>query len=276
MARSVNISVSFIILILFATGASSQNLIVPEQDTEQDRFVARIKQFNEFVDRFNYEADFNDEIPDSAFMALYPRERYMTHLFNRDLLTGPNNKASLISSFIADVCNNNRYLYKYSPSIIAAAKTRIIYEGREDYITIFLNQEIVGNDMVKWVILDVEGGVLDFMQTDTSYIRFISPSSNETNFINLRRALADSLHLQDYAYANYDYDQLSVFFYCIYKGIIKVRQVEKITYHISDIPGWCFSVEEFNRSGYNSGWLISDIYECDLEFSEFLEYIKME
>jgi len=276
LARFVNISVLVVFLILFATEAYSQNLIIPEQDSLQDQFIARIKQFNEFVDRFNYEADFNDEIPDSSFKALYPRERYLAHLFDRNLITGEDNLLPPVNKFINDVCIGEHFIYKYSPKIIAAARTRILYEDLEGYITIYLNQEIVGNDMVKWVILDVQGEVLDFMQSDTSHIRFISPSSNETNFINMRRALADSLHLQDYAHGNYTYDQLSVFFYCIYKGIIKVRQVEKITYHINDIPGWCLSVEEFNRSGYNSGWLISDIYECELELPEFLEYIKME
>ncbi|MCD4770641.1 MAG: hypothetical protein K8R35_10800 [Bacteroidales bacterium] len=265
------------IIILLLTGilVVSQNIcsqnILNSQNHSQQQFVARIKQFNEFVDRFNYKTDFNGDKIDSSFMVKYPRERYLEHLFDRD--TSSAIDPLLAEKFINYVDSNNLYAYKYSNKIIAAARTKVLSGEKTETLTIFLNQEIVGDDMVKWVILDVKGSPLNFMEEDTTHIRFISPSSNETNFINLKRAMEDTTHLQDYAHINYRYDPLSVFFYCLNKNIIEIEHVEKLSYYIIDIPGWCFKIEEFNRPGYNSGWLISGLFETDLKLREFLDYI---
>ncbi|MCD4768542.1 MAG: hypothetical protein K8R35_00040 [Bacteroidales bacterium] len=259
-------------ILVFSQNICSQN-ILNSQNHSQQQFIARIKQFNEFIDRFNYKTDFNGDRVDSAFMVKYPRERYLEHLFDRENLSGPD--SLLVEKFIDHVTGNDLYTYKYSDNIIAAARTKVLSGEKSETITIFLNQEIVGDDMVKWVILDVEGSVLNFMEEDTTHIRFISPSSNETNFINLKRAMEDSVHLQDYAHINYRYDPLSVFFYCLNKNTIEIEHVEKLSYYIIDIPGWCFKIEEFNRPGYNSGWLISDLFESDLNLREFLDYITL-
>ena len=258
-----------IVVLIWDISLSQTILTDPNQNQQQ--FIARIKQFNEFIDRFNYKTDFNGEPVDSSFSTDYPRERYLEHLFDRDSSSFINQ--ALAEKFIADIIGNNLYVYKYSDNIVASARTRILSADRPEAVTIFLNQEIVGDDMVKWVILDVDSDILRFMEKDTTHIRFISPSSNETNFINLKRALQDSSHLQEYAHNNYRYDPLSVFFYCLNKNIIEIEHVEKLSYYIIDIPGWCFKIEEFNRPGYNSGWLISDLFESDLGLRELLDFI---
>lgn len=165
----------------------------------------------------------------------------------------------------------NFLIYKYSGNIIAEAKSRIVYKGIPDTIRIFLTQEIIGKDMVKWVIVNIKGNLFNFLQTDTAFIRFIPPSSNETDFINLKRALEDINHLQYYSSKDYNPDYLTVFYYLLNSGLVKFEYVEEVIYHILDIPGWCIKVKEFNRIEMNSGWLISDIVKNS---SDKIAYLK--
>lgn len=274
----------FVVLIMLVllnyTSAYSQNIINPQKANEKI-YLVRTKQFNEFIDRFNYKTDFNGNPVDSVFRTKMPRGKMIDILFDlKDPRTEPLNKGysdnyvKTKAQFAGEVVQKNLSVYKYSSNIIAEAKSRIIYNGTPHTISIFLNQEIVGNDMVKWVMLNVKGDVFDNFKPDTSLIRFIPPSSNETDFINLKRALEDIDHLQYYASKEFKPDLLSVFFYCISTGSIKFEYVEKVIYHIIDIPGWCIKVKEFNRNELNSGWLIYDIAKNNLELKDYLISLK--
>ena len=49
----------------------------------------------------------------------------------------------------------------------------------------------------------LKGDAFNFLKSDTTFIRFIPPSSNETDFMNLKRALEDVSYLQYYADKDY-------------------------------------------------------------------------
>jgi hypothetical protein len=258
----------------------AQRIIKPENPNETI-FLVRVKQFNEFVDRFNYKTDFNGDPVDSVFMSKISHENMINSLFDlkdsRIDQAGTNFSGSYLDEktrFINDVISKDLFIYKYSDKIIAEARSRIIYKEQPHTIRIFLTQEIVESDMVKWVIFSVKGDIFNFLQTDTAFIRFIPPSSNETDFINLKRALEDVDHLQYYASSDYEPDYLMLFFFMINSGMIRFEYVEEVTYHILDIPGWCIKVREFNRSDMNSGWLISDISKNSLDRIYYLKTLK--
>jgi hypothetical protein len=178
------------------------------------------------------------------------------------------------AEFVNEVVHKNLLIYKYSGNIIAEAKSRIVYKGISNTIRIFLTQEIVGKDMVKWVIINVKGDLFNFLKNDTAFIRFIPPSSNETDFINLKRALEDIDHLQYYASKDFNPDYLTVFYYMLNSGLVKFEYVEEVIYHIIDIPGWCIKVKEFNRIEMNSGWLICDVKKNDLVLTDYIKNLK--
>jgi hypothetical protein len=260
--------------------AFPQVLADPQKEREQI-FTARIKQFNEFVDRFNLKSDFNGNPADSAFIAKMPRERMVHLLFDlkdpRIQNSGPDYSKDYImtkEAFISDVVQNNLMLYKYSQGIIAEAKSRVIFNGEPRKIRLFLIQETVGDDMVKWVLYSAKGDILDIFKADTSMVRFIPPSSNETDFINLKRALKDSDHLQYYAVKDYKPDNLTLFFSFIKTGMMKFEYVEEVVYHIIDIPGWYFKVKDFNRNELNSGWLITDVDRNSNSIADLINKIE--
>ncbi|HEY5125267.1 MAG TPA: hypothetical protein VIK14_16170 [Ignavibacteria bacterium] len=261
------IAVVFFLLLGAENNCNCYSQTIVNQENPNERiFRVRIKQFNEFIDRFNYKTNFNGDTVDSVFKLKIPRDRLINSLFDlKDPRIDPSNKKyskkyrDEKKEFIDDVVQRNLLIHKYSDKIIAEAKSRIVYKGITNSISILLKQEIVGEDMVKWVITNVKGDIFDFLQTDTAFLRFIPPSSNETDFMNLKRALEDTNHLQYYASKNYDPDYLTLFFYMINSKLIKFEYVEEIIYHIVDVPGWYIKVKEFNRIEMNSGWLITDV-----------------
>jgi len=260
--------------------AGSQNLVKANNQTEIN-FLVRTKQFNEFVDRFNYKTDFNGEATDSAFRSKISRESIIGSLFD---LKDPRflSKERTISSaysnlkndFISEVSSKNLFIYKYSDNIIAEAKSKVLFNGSPYQLSVFLTQEIVDKSRVKWVISGVKSSVFDFLKTDTSLIRFISPSSNETDFMNLKRALQDSCYLQYYASKDYEPDNLTLFFYMINTSALKFEYTEEVVYHIIDIPGWKITVKEFNRNEMNSGWLISDIEKNQVNKTDYIRELR--
>jgi hypothetical protein len=243
-------TVSILLGILSNSLCYSQTIVNPENPNERI-FLVRTKQFNEFIDRFNYKTNFNGDPVDSVFMSKIPRDKMINSLFDlKDPRIDPSGKSYTRNyidekaEFVNEVVHKNLLVYKYSGNIIAEAKSRIVYKGIPNTIRIFLSQEIVGNDMVKWVIINVKGDLFNFLQSDTAFIRFIPPSSNETDFINMKRALEDVDYLQYYASKDYDPDYLTVFYYMLNSGLVKFEYVEEVIYHIIDLPGWCFKIKE--------------------------------
>jgi hypothetical protein len=182
--------------------------------------------------------------------------------------------SELKKRFVNEVTGKNLLIKKYSENIIAEAKSRVMYKGAPQDISLFLAQEVVGENRIKWVILDVKGEMFNFLKTDTAYIRFIPPSSNETDFMNLKRALEDVSYLQYYAAREYVPDYLTLFFYLMNSGILKFDYVGEVIYHITDLPGWGMKIREFNRNELNSGWLITDLFENSLNRMDYLRSIK--
>lgn len=266
------------LLFLAASNTLFAQEMVSSQKSGEQIFTARIKQFSEFTARFNYESDFNGKPVDQAFMAKMPREKMLTLLFDlKDPRTETGNQnfseeyIRNRAAFISEVNGKKLLINSHSPGIIAEARTRVIYNGKPYSISLFLNQEQVGRTSIKWVLLAAKGDIFNIFIKDTSMVRFIPPTSHETDFMNLKRALEDVDHLQDYASKDFNPDYLTLFFYSIKTGTLKYEYVEDVVYHIVDIPGWYFKVKDFNRNELNSGWLITDVKKNNLTLSDFLK-----
>jgi len=268
------------ILLMFMSGSlvlNSQN-IVNTQKNNEEIFLARTKQLNEFIDRFNLKSDFKGNPADSVFLSKMTREKMLSMLFDlKDPrnITGSSNfdqgYSDLRKAFIEETGKKNLKINKFSPGIIAEARTRVTYKGQPAIVSLFLNQENAGKGGVKWVLARASSELFDIFRNDTTMVRFIPPSSHETDFINLKRALEDTAHLDGYASSGFDPDFLTTFFFCIKTGLIRYEYVEKVVYHIIDIPGWYLKVEDFNRNELNSGWLISDLSRNNHDLTEFLK-----
>jgi hypothetical protein len=245
--------------------------------TNEALFLARIKQFNEFLDRFNYKTDLRGNLVDSEFIKRMPREKYLNSLFNlkdprlQNGSTYSESYAAIRSECIADVLNNDLTINKNSGNIIAEAKSKVILNRNSMPVSIFLVQETLKNGALKWVMIDVKGEIFNFLKIDSGRKHYLSPASNETDFIDLKTAMAESSYIHYYASEGFKTDRLSVFFYMLNAGIIKFDYVEAVYYHVLDIRGWCIKVKDFNRNEMNSGWLIYDISKNKLPVKDYID-----
>jgi len=88
---------------------------------------------------------------------------------------------------------------------------------------------------------------------------FLHPMSHELDFMNIYKVFKNPQTVEYYASTDYHPDYLTLFFYEIKQGNLKFDHVESVKFHVFQIKNWYFEVSWFNRSGYNSGWLISNL-----------------
>lgn len=247
----------FVILIFIYQNINAQ----VKSDLEQNLSL-QVKQLSEFINRFNYDLDFNSQPIDSIFKTKISRKIYLKALFNQSdarLVISSNPYALLTDQFIDSVVANNYRINKNYQQIKAKAHSLIKRNGVSDTIDIYLFRESLGYGMYKWVITDVKDDYYFFQSSDTTGQTFLSPVSNETNFIALQRVLKDREQLMAYTPDGFTLDNLSLFIYDLYNKNIVFEHVIELTYFINDIPGWEVRVKEFTRNTCNSGWLIDDI-----------------
>jgi len=225
-------------------------------------FTLKVKQLNEFVKRFNYEIDLYGKPIGSEFESKISRDLYLSSLFNKSdarFSSSAHPYQELQSKFVNLVIDSSYLISRNLSNTIALAKSIVLRNGLNDTLIIELKRESLGYGMYKWVIVNVINESYVFQKSDTTGRAFLSPTSNETNFISLQRALNNKDQLLLYTASNYGTDNLSFFIYELYHGIISFKNVIDLSYEISDIPGWVITVKEFKRTTSNSGWLIDDI-----------------
>jgi len=117
----------------------------------------------------------------------------------------------------------------------------------------------------KWVIRKVYSDAFaPYFQRDTTKIgRFLHPLSHELDFMNMRKAFATGDSISQFTVKQFVPDHLSVFLYEMKKGNMKFKSVQEVKFHFFQIDGWYFELADFNRPGYNTGWLISNLVKLN-------------
>lgn len=232
----------------------SNTLITPKE------YYLQVKQFGEFIDRFNYKSDWRGNLITEEFKKAVPRKNYILYLVNNEDLRLINPKDSsyraLCSDFIAfiDDAKNPQTINLYSGQVKAFVDAQILYKGVAKHAKLEMIPEVLSDRSAKWVINSVETDCLA-MNADSLLKYFIAPNSHETSFINIKKlnSISDPAYLLSKSTAS-----TLLFIDEIEKKHITINNTEKITFRIS-FAGWEIVVEEFVRSTNNSGWLISDI-----------------
>jgi hypothetical protein len=138
--------------------------------------------------------------------------------------------------------------------------------GKDVPITLFMELE-KHHLGTRWVISRVYADVFKTVfQKDTVKVgKFLHPMSHELDFMNLRKAFTNADSVNQYTLKKFVPDHLSVFLYEVRKGNLKFRTVDEVKFHFFQIDGWYFEISEFNRPGYNTGWLISNLVKVKNE-----------
>ncbi|MCS6968198.1 MAG: hypothetical protein RMJ44_05855 [Cytophagales bacterium] len=242
---------------------------------------ASTKQIAQFFKRFNNEEDRQGVAYDPK-SPLYrepeQRKEYLHLLFDQQALTIPQ---SLRKEFIVEVTQKEApiFLDFFGGEWFAEVRVAVSYNGKEEEAILFMNLE-KDRQGYKWVIDRA------YFRPYAAYIKpltknpnnFLHPQSHELGFMNLNRAFETASTIEDYTSKNYEsLTHLQLFLYELRRGMIRFITVNETRFHFFQVKGWYFEVANFNRSGLNSGWLISNLVRLPPEQKNvMLSYVYRE
>jgi len=258
----------FIAITCVLAGKMSRAQVIDDTEEARRQFLAETKQIDQFIQRFNgEETESGKRISESSKEYRSPRLRsefipVLIDQSNKGL--GKDLKESFISRVIRK--DDPAFLDIHEPGWFAEVESRFLFKGVEKPLTLFLKLEPSGEGY-KWIINHIF--FEDFQRTldkDTiPNIQFLHPLSHEIDFINLNKALKGGL--KPFLPDDFKPDMLSLFNYEMAQGNLKFLTIRDVKFHFFQVDGWYFEISNYNRPGYNRGWLISNLvpYQNDKE-----------
>ena len=230
---------------------------------DEREFYTMTKQMGQFIHRFNYEEDQygNRLYPgDKDYRNAAKRKDAIALLFD---LENPRTSGTLRNYFIEDLTkNNNQFMEFLGGDWYSEISAKFKWKGQMVDISMIMALEKDGLGS-KWVITNVFFSEFQkyFPQGELAEREkhFLHPMSHELDFMNIYKIFNNPQTVEYYASTDYHPDYLTLFFYEIKQGNLKFDHVESVKFHVFQIKNWYFEVSWFNRSGYNSGWLISNL-----------------
>lgn len=245
-----------------ASLVSAQSRVSDEMRETEEMLLASTKQVNQFFRRFNGEESEAGERyypKDREYRSASLRRKYLPALFDQES-SGINEGTA--RDFLKEITDKKSpgYLDFHSGDWFAEVATTFSYKGKKISGLLYLRLQAQGQGYA-WVIDDVAIDALkEKMEKDPDdHSYFIHPMSHELDFMTFRKAFQPEKNAAQYTAKEYEPDYLSIFLYEINQGDLKYQSVTKVTFHFFSLENWYFSVSNFNRPGYNTGWLISNL-----------------
>lgn len=273
-------SLTFILLLVLISSFPVCGQMVTDMEDES-KLYAQTKQVNQFFRRFNgEESERGDRYypNDRQYRSTKLRKKYLAILFDE---SNKSISSDLKTQFSKEILDNaqTKVLDFHGAGWFAEAQTIFTMGGKDQPVTLFLALE---KDHLgyKWVITRAfVPGFESYYKRDTTRIgSFLHPLSHELDFMNLRKAFITPDSVAQFASKKYKPDHLSVLLYEIRRGNMKFKTVGEAKFHFFQLDGWYFELSNFNRPGYNTGWLISSLVKVnnEQEKNEILKYLYHE
>lgn len=235
---------------------------------DERNFYAATKQVNQFLRRFNGEEDLRGKRyyqQDVNYHNPELREKYINILFdNKQKDISPELKQAFMTEVVD--AENPQFLDLHGGLWFAQVTAKFKYNGRDEIVQLFLKlqKEPVGS---KWVIYKAYFDPLEeYFRIDTAdKDKFIHPMSHELDFMNLRKIFQDPEIVPAYTDRDFQPDYLTLVLLEIKKGTLKFSTVNKVKFHFFQLDNWYFELTEFNRTGPNTGWLISNLLQVNTQ-----------
>ncbi len=261
------IFITLITLIISINTAPGQILNSSGRLMDDGRFAASTKQVNQFFRRFNAEESKEGDkryLPeDELYRNQDLRKSFINILFDNETSEVPN---ELKRDFIDHVLNENypQYLNFHGGDWFAEVNTVFNYNGKRQDVVLFLKLQPEGLGY-EWVITNVSfppfANAFDKPEGDEK--KFLHPLSHELGFMNLRRAIQDNPRPESYTPHEFKPDYLTLFLYEIKNNRLKFETVKDLRFHFFQIDDWYFELSQFNRPGFNTGWLIANLVKLE-------------
>lgn len=230
---------------------------------DETELYAMTKQMGQFMRRFNYEEDqFGERLnpKDPRFRNNEMRRQSLPILFDQEKY---GKQTELQQYFIEDVTRGDSTLMTFlGGRWYSEVSTTFKYNGKTVSIILFLAVEKEGLGS-KWVLTNVYFPEYNKMFPNGEIAEkeklFLHPMSHELDFMNIYKAFQNPDVIEYYASNTFQPNYLTLFFYEIKKGNLVFQNVDAVKFHVLQIKDWYFEVSWFNRSGLNSGWLMSNV-----------------
>lgn len=253
--------------------------IIGNAEADERALYTMTKQMSQFMSRFNYEEDqYGKKIhPDSSdYRNKDKRKTALPLLFDME---NQRTNGSLRDFFIEDLTQDDSNYFEFlGGEWYSEVSATFKWKGKTvDISMIFaIEKENLGS---KWVLTNVFFSEFNklFPKGDIAEQQkhFLHPMSHELDFMNIYKIFKTPECIEYYASESYSTDYLSIFFYEIKQGNLVFEKINGEKFHVFQIDNWYFEVSWFNRSGYNTGWLISNlIYLKDEEKKELIKYYQ--
>ncbi|WP_421879324.1 hypothetical protein [Marinoscillum sp.] len=256
---------ALILLLITFHLSVGQDLTDDMKDTEE-KLYASTKQINQFFRRFNGEEDEQGDRyypDDKKYRDDGLRRKYLPNLFDRE--SGYVNE-SLARDFMKEVTDrkNPEFLDLHDQEMFAEVAAVFSYKGKETSALLYMRLQQQGQGY-EWVIDDVAFDPFkrQFKKDTSESKRFMHPMSHELAFMTLRKALQNEKYPEQFTPRSYQPDYLTLFLYELKGGNLKFKTVKNVKFHFFSIDGWYFELSNFNRPGYNTGWLISNLVRLE-------------
>ena len=258
----------FIITLFLVTGPFLRAQVIGDLLQDESVLYAETKQVNQFFHRFNSEEDGQGKRiykGDPGFRDNHLRKQTLPLIFDKESTTISN---STKNQFIKNVTDKNNpvYIDFHGGEWFAEVVIDVTFNGsiKEAHLFLKLQEEEVGS---KWVLTRVffEPFARLFFKDPTAVDKFLHPMSHELDFMNLAKIFREEGQVEYYTYDNFTPDFLSIFIYEMKINHLQFNGVKKVNFHFFQVDGYYFKLAEFNRPGFNNGWLITQLQEIDNE-----------
>ncbi len=263
--------------LLFAANGFAQT--IGDFKMDETELYAMTKQMGQFMRRFNYEEDqfgYKLNPKDPNYRSNEMRRKSLPVLFDQEKY---GTQTDLQRYFIEDVTKgDSTYMTFLGGRWFSEVSTTFKYNGKEVKVMLFLAVEKEGLGS-KWVLTNVYFSEFNKLfptgEMADKEKHFLHPMSHELDFMNIYKAFQDPDVIEYYASQNYHPDYLTLFFYEIKSGKLVFQHVDAVKFHVLQIKDWYFEVSWFNRSGLNSGWLMSNVvYMPEKEKTNLIKFYQ--
>ncbi len=247
---------------IFCTGLFllfAGNLIGQIIPFDEEVFAYRVKQIDEFMERFND--------TDETLIKKYIKERYQADITREELiinlfdLSRRDWKQEVVIRFLEDVVQASPppYLSFYDADWYALLVCEGLYHGKRVTfdLTLGVNYE-EETQAASWMVKGFYADFLDMPGEAPTGVA-LNPSSHGTDFIELihifaspEKFMADSPPVSQPAALSYLMKEVA-------QKNFQFKHVIHITYHFLQLTNWIMKVEEFSKRDTNAGWLISEL-----------------
>lgn len=236
-------------------------------DDSLDTYAATyVMSVEEFMHRFNAEemhpdldTTRNDDLRLRSILTLFDFQQFQ---INDSIVAGQ------LVAFADTVCRKDVKVDLEGGGIFAEACCSFQFNQKEVPINLVFVFEPVRDDIYRWALIGANG-LQENQILDSSRNGFINPTQHELRFSELSAA---STELSRNLSVHKNVDQLSFLLGLLRSDQLSFIVCNKVKFHFVQVPGYVFVVDEVNRLGNNSGYLINTLLETDS--SGKLKYIN--